>query len=69
MSKKQTAVQWLEQEYAISGMLTIDDFNIAIAMEREQIEDAYDKGFDDGAEDIKVFNIDYYNETYGKESK
>ena len=37
--KKQTAVQYLQQTYFKTGMLYRTDFNKAIAMEREQIED------------------------------
>jgi hypothetical protein len=38
-NKKQTAVQYLQQIYFKTGMLYRTDFNKAIAMEREQIED------------------------------
>ncbi len=37
--KKQTAVQYLQQTYFKTGMLYRTDFNKAIAMEREQIEE------------------------------
>ena len=37
--KKQTAVQYLQQIYFKTGMLYRTDFNKAIAMEREQIEE------------------------------
>lgn len=39
IDKKQTAVQYLQQTYFKTGMLYRTDFNKAIAMEREQIED------------------------------
>jgi hypothetical protein len=38
-NKKQTAVQYLQQTYFKTGMLYRTDFNKAIAMEREQIEE------------------------------
>ncbi len=37
--KKQTAVQYLQQTYFKTGMLYRTDFNKAIAMEKEQIEE------------------------------
>jgi hypothetical protein len=58
---KQTAVEWLEKEYNDKGKLTPVDFYQAKAMEKEQIEDAYDQmrcigNYENGKQ--------YYNETY-----
>jgi len=62
---KQTAVEWLEKKfYFTNGQLIDIDFEQAKAMEKEQIKDAYQKGFirelgnrDEDAEQ-------YYNETF-----
>ena len=62
MSKKQTAVQWLQSQYenCPESFLTDDGFNKALQMEREQIEEAFDNGipFEKGSE--------YYTQTYGE---
>ena len=67
--KKQTAIEWLINELKLND--TIEKENLIIArqiieqakaMEKEQIEDAYDKGHSD------CFNGEhkqYYHETYG----
>ncbi|MFO0387611.1 MAG: hypothetical protein ACK505_12590 [Flavobacteriales bacterium] len=40
--KKQTAVKWLFEQYvARAGLITIEDIEKALAMEREQIIDAW----------------------------
>jgi len=69
--KKQTAVEWLFAH--LLPFLPFSDpkerehfrrcLSEAKAMEKEQIVDAYRKGYREGAlrEDFK----DYYNETYG----
>jgi hypothetical protein len=67
--KKQTAVEWLinkiEDHFCL---LPVDLIDQAKAMEREQIIDAMNIGFDDGSafiEDIRWNNAEqYYNETY-----
>ena len=65
--KKQTAVEWLIQWSKENPIAFQSDYYAAIeqakAMEKEQIVDAYRKGYREGAlrEDFK----DYYNETYG----
>jgi len=71
--KKQTAVEWLFAH--LLPFLPFSDpkerehfrrcLSEAKAMEKEQIVDAYRKGYREGAlrEDFK----DYYNETYGGE--
>jgi hypothetical protein len=71
--KKQTAVEWLFEKLPTIDKYDpyyADIFQQAKAMEKEQIIDAVDAGFDDGSnfiEDIKFTNAEqYYNETYGK---
>jgi hypothetical protein len=63
---KQTAVKWL---YKLSKKRELDKFDLqqANAMEKEQIEDAYDAGLFDGSmDDVKDrIHKQYYNETYG----
>ena len=67
-AKKMTAVEWLVDELILQNKLLYKDYKCiekALAMEKEQIIDAYAQGFiesermDKGAEQ-------YYNETYGK---
>ncbi|CAB4137023.1 hypothetical protein UFOVP316_5 [uncultured Caudovirales phage] len=65
---KQTAVEWLIKELQLEGYdHTIE---IAKAMEKEQIMNAVDRGFDEGCkfpEDMTLSNSEqYYNETYNK---
>ena len=61
--KKQTAVQYLQQTYFKTGMLYRTDFNKAIAMEKEQIEDVamYHK---DSAVQIDCI-LSYMKKNYG----
>ena len=60
---KQTAIEWL-----ISELNGYDEdceiFQIAKAMEREQIEQAYDKGHSDAFHGRHGKHKEYYNETY-----
>ena len=45
MNKKQTAVEYLKQQFALRmGGLWHEDFEQALQMEREQIEEAYKQG-------------------------
>jgi hypothetical protein len=70
MSKQHTAVEYLQNEYKISGTLTDADFNIALAMEKEQSEKMYNHA--------TLANLDtghgqsfeeYYNETYKQKNQ
>lgn len=70
MKNKQTAVEWLEDNL-IGNPFTESDFvhnrkmfNLAKAMEKQQIMDAYMDSYGNTTEPE-----DYYNETYGKENK
>lgn len=55
-TKKQTAVEWLKEVYIAQGSIFIMQFEGAMRMEREQIEDAYCNGVIDGAG--KILNRD-----------
>ena len=78
--KKQTAVEWMvEQVELISNNKTLSKKDAvklydeviqkAKAMEKEQIQDALDVGYQIANEDVKFKHIQtteqYYNETYG----
>jgi hypothetical protein len=65
METKQTAVEWLTEQYT-QGNYGWEIFEQAKQMEKEQIRSAYVSGFDDG-EYLKTYlDLEYYNETYGK---
>lgn len=65
MRNSMTAVEWLkEQYYQSEGKLTRHDFEQAKQMEKEQLENAWYAGDEDGA--IHEFEY-YYNETFKKD--
>ena len=78
MNKKQTAVEWLISRWIklqkdgekMSWQQIIDITGLTLQMEREQIEDAFNKGYDDheyNNTEVK-FGADpdvYYTQTYG----
>lgn len=81
MEKKQTSVQWLINHWTklqkdgekMTWQQIIDITNLALQMEREQIEEAYWQGHNDlvnyNRKDIDTSNIsisasDYYNQTF-----
>jgi hypothetical protein len=65
--KKQTALQWLlEQWPIIESQLPSYIINQALEMEREQIIDAY--YYDPNCDEIKDDGELYYKETYGDHS-
>lgn len=70
--KKQTAVQWLQSKMpTLFKDLTINKelFQQALAMEKEQMMDAFNIGmkFSEDYFDNKNLEAEkYYNETYGK---
>jgi hypothetical protein len=71
METKQTAVEWIEVELKnwLEDAVCLPDyiFEQAKQMEKEQIRSAYVSGFDDG-EYLKTYlDLEYYNETYGKQ--
>ena len=68
MEKKQTAVEWLENQLKERYSLMNSEplFEQAKAMHKEEIQDAYRRGFI--SDDIKLAD-DYYNETFGGEDE
>ena len=71
MSKKQTAVQWLSSHWdklkkdgeKMSWQQIIDITNLALQLEREQIEEAFEDGWCQG--DFKsIDKSKYYTQTY-----
>lgn len=81
-TKKQTAVEWLVDELTELGFIEAwsDEilkarFDQALAMEREQIEDAYCNGVIDGVgeilnrDSIKSDAVKYYEDNHGKEAQ
>ncbi len=71
---KQTAVEWLVDKYIIVGGITKTMVKQAKEMEKEQIIDAWDDGYDKGTRDRieKISNPvgnaeQYYNETFKSE--
>ena len=59
MGKKQTAVEWLVEQYT-QGNYSWEVYDKAKEMEKQQIKDAYDQG------DIQLVNgKQYYEQTYG----
>jgi hypothetical protein len=66
---KQTAVQWLVNEYAKAFKIPINSVMLeiieqALQMEREQIEEAYGDGLNAHRVDFCNRN-EYYQKTYG----
>ena len=62
---KQTAVDWLYRTHFFkNGELTQEDFEQAKAMEREQINDAFESGYVAGDIDDGKNGLEYYNSTY-----
>lgn len=77
---KQTAVEWLEKNIRLDAnpFEILKCFNQAREMERQQIEGAYDKGWDDGVLSLGFDPTgspefddgkDYYTETYKKDGE
>ena len=66
---KQTAVEWLVEQYEKSFTLEINKVMTGIieqakAMEREQINDAFESGYVAGDIDDGKNGLEYYNSTY-----
>jgi hypothetical protein len=62
---KQTAVEWLYSKWSEQATLYLEDLDQAKAMEKEQIIEAYDRGYDEY--DIYRNGQNYYNETFKSE--
>lgn len=68
MSNRQTAAEWLLNQYAKNSLLSLNDWREAARMEREEIMDAYAQGVADEAKEIIDATKDakeYYEKTYG----
>lgn len=74
METKQTAIQIAMESYQNDGVSFTDWFmdnsSMLLAMEKEQIRDAYDEGDGNGTASEwgyeRISSEEYYNETYGK---
>ena len=65
---KQTAVEWLEQEFIALQNYSVNELGLfakAKEMEKQQIIDAYNQGSDD-LENLKYLPFKYYNKTFNK---
>ena len=64
MEKKQSSIEWLENQLKERYSLMNSEplFEQAKAMHKEEMKDAYRRGFI--SDDIKLAD-DYYNETFG----
>jgi hypothetical protein len=67
MENKQTAVEWLREQYDNNpeSFITEDEFEKALQMEKEQIKDAYFIGGHNMKNNRYKGMHEYYNETYG----
>ena len=64
---KQTAVQWLVMTYnQRQGYIRFEDIDKANAMDKEQIENAFDMGRDETTRSFIEDGEQYYRENYGK---
>ena len=67
-NKKQTAVDWLLNDYVNKGLITIEAIEQAKEIEKEQNIDAYNQGRRNGQTNWGVGNDitakQYYKETY-----
>ena len=66
-SKKKTAVEWLLEEWPIlESQIPPRIIDQAKEMEKQQIIDAYEIGFDEGLQIITKYDTaqDYYTSTY-----
>ena len=63
---KQTAVNWLEQEFIALQNYGVNELGLflkAKEMEKQQIENAFENGMDAA----NIYNLEqYYNETFNK---
>ena len=75
MSNKQTAVEWLVEKLKSQGLLIGEPDNLVVVnqakqMDKEQIIEAFEIGYNNGAcvqEGNAIYHGgNYYNETFGK---
>ena len=60
---KQTAVEWLVEQYVNKSIITIEDIEQAKDIEKEQIIDAFEAAEKDCGRDFLHGDL-YYNETF-----
>jgi hypothetical protein len=65
---KQTAVEWLVEQYKKVGGISISMADQAKAMEKEQICYSYVKGAEAEINNPYVTNVEFYNKTFNNES-
>ena len=65
-NKKQTALDWLFNDYVHKGVITIEAIEQAKEMEKEQITEGFKKGLEYwNGDEWKLIDIEqYYKETY-----
>lgn len=66
---KHTAVEWLDKQLLNQGRILPEHFEKAKQMEKEQIEDAFDSGRNNGTIENDMYDLSpdqYYKEKYGK---
>jgi acetylglutamate kinase len=76
--KQETAVDWLLEKYVENSILSIKDFEQAKEMEKQQIIDARNNGYEStynscesgcmGSMIIEGSHEQYYNQTYNNET-
>ena len=66
MSNKETAVEWLFNNYVDKGVITIEAIDKALEIEKEQIIETWHNGYNNQSPMIDEDNCgqQYYNETY-----
>jgi hypothetical protein len=63
---KQTAVEWLAEQYKLIDMLTTAQIEKAKEMEKQHIVDAFDDGYDLNNSLVNYNGEQYYNDTFKK---
>ena len=65
-NKKQTAVDWLLNDYVNKGVITIEAIDQAKEIEKDQITEGFKKGLEYwNGDEWKLIDIEqYYKETY-----
>ena len=64
---KETAVEWLFNDYVNKGIITIEAINQAKEMEKNHLCYFYVKGAEAEINNPYVSNIEFYNETFKSE--
>lgn len=68
-----TAVEWLYEQIKFTDKNTYNElyeqYQQALELEKEQIIDAYERGWDMGAMPNDCNSEQYYNKTYKKDNK